>query len=605
MTRNHFLAALRRVVLVGSTFGCFALTHASSSSTSTNPDAAPPQILSGFKVRLVVVADAAWRREIRMADHAWLPNGKPYLGPQRRLDSQASRGNDGGRTPRWLVFELELPGVRTRTHVRPELERDIDVIAYLPNGGSVKDDFSPDPAMVGPVRIELPFFIREEVNGYLIRSWPFSVNLKVGVQNTMTQPVLFGIARGKYKVVAKGTVKPFMDLKEGQSAVIASGSWGRIEAGHIAKTTFEGSGNPTHVFKLLGSPIPPSADRKVLFYDSKGVSLGGCGDGPNNPGYLGHSLYWPSSPAKVASFEIQERPYEFVKFENVTLKAPEVEAYRVSEGVEHAAVSPIGKLLGVLEPGKEGPWRSVILYAADGKRWLDPGCELDGFEYGEYDPSNFVRDEVWDVLFQPSKEFLGNNGPITYDVFAADSPTGPPKERLTFDHEPQVMTPLTRIYSKATSRPYIRFEVQSGQGIWKTLESIPVTRQMLAVSEKGEVGSRVLDLYLDEDGSVRIHREGLQLFVSQPKWRPGKQRVRAIANLKDGTIADLNFNSSGYTGEQPRGHRYRGFEYSKQTAGTLVLSGSKWLDIKDIVSFELQAQDLNKPVWLSVHTPVH
>jgi hypothetical protein len=306
----------------------------------------------------------------------------------------------------------------------------------------------------------------------------------------------------------------------------------------------------------------------------------------------------------IARFEVQERPYEFVRFDGVRFEAPKVRAYAGQEGLDHAVDSPIGKAIGVLKSTKDGGWTGSVLYAADGTRWRDPGQELAGYEYGIFDPWNHPLDNRWSMLIEPNQELSESNTPTSYEVYAADSPDGPKKEELTSWNEVRFRAPMTEIGCLPTKRPYIRVEIRVGGGTWTTLETIPVTDRMRDTSESGSPGSRVLEVFFNDYGAIRIWQNETEAVRSKSRWRFDEQRIRAIAHLRDGTVADLNFNMAGFSGTDPKKNRYHGLEYTRQANGTHVQSGAKSIDMKDIASFELQAQDLKPAPSILLHSPV-
>jgi hypothetical protein len=567
---------------------------------------------AGFSVRLVAVVDPNDGGERRLADHAWTPDGRPFNGPDVRLSPQGGANAPNGGTRRRVVFDLEQAKEAEELAHAPKVgfpapsgpvETNIDVFAYLPNEGSVKEGRGENSGAAGPANVRLWHGVPRDSGGNIVLPAPNSVAIDFGVESTGPQPVVFGIAEGEFKVVARGAAS-VTGLAENQTATLASGPWGSIEATHLPQPMEELKPSVTHRFRLLGGEFPPKTERKALFYDAKGVQIASCGDGPNNPGYGGPPFLARVAPADIASYEIQERPYEFFRFDDVAFDAPSIKAYSGSQGRDHVVVSPIGKVVGVIRPIKDGAWTSSILYAADGTRWLDPGKELATYEYGSFDPWNHPLNDVRSILFEPSIAFSPPTTPTTCEVYAADSPTGPRKERLTTWKEQPIREPITSINCLPTPRPYMRLEIRLGGGTWKTLETVGVDDRMLHAAETASPGTRILEVFIDDDGALRIWRDEREPVHAKAVWRPGKQRIRAVAHLRDGSVIDADFNMSGYSGSPSNERRCRGLEYSKETNGTLVQSGAKNIDIKQIASFEIQVQDLKPVVTIPVHSPV-
>ena len=165
---------------------------------------------------------------------------------------------------------------------------------------------------------------------------------------------------------------------------------------------------------------------------------------------------------------------------------------------------------------------------------------------------------------------------------------------------------MSYISCKPTARPYMLIKIRAGVGAWKTLETVKVDEQMLKRMESASPGTRILDVRFYNEGTIKIWKDETNPVGSELHWRKGEQRIRAIANLRSGGVDEVNFNASGYSGTKPPGtNGYRGMEYMKQSNGTSVMiSGGKSIDVKDVASFDLQAQDLKPVVSLVVHSPM-
>jgi hypothetical protein len=598
MNWKYALTAIVLSVGFGAVLGCSGrgsrLSGAKDGSTDYDKE------VGGFKVRLVAVEDSGSVGGERAADHSWTPDGFPYEGPEARLALRTKTNTSGGGSPRCLVFELEQPIGAPK---RAKGTTNIDVFGYLPKNGFVNDDTDHDPGSVGPLTIQLRNGMPRDFAGNLPLAEPSSVAMGYGVQSTDRQPVVFGIAQGEFRVLAKGAAS-VVGLTENQTATLASGPWGRIEATCLPRPQMESAPSPTHRFRLLGGAFPPRNERKVFFYDRKGRQIGSCGDGPNNPGYAGPFFFAHSLPADIARFEVQERPYEFVQFDGVSFDAPQVRAYSGQEGFDHVQDSAIGQIVGVLKSTKYGPWSGSVLYSSDGIRWVDPGPELAAFEYGQFDASNEPLGGRLNILIEPDQDLLAANAPTQCEVYAVDSPEGQRKEQLTGRNEMTLRAPMTSISCKATTRPYVRIEMRVGDGHWRTLDTIPVSEQMLGATKPASIGSMVLQVFFDDSGAIRIGKVGEGLVRSRARWRQGEDRVRVIARLRDGKAAEVDFNVSGYSGLPPNEKRYRGMVYAKHADGTHLQSGFKRIDLKDISSFEVQAQGFKPPLLIPVHSPV-
>ena len=537
--------------------------------------------------------------------------------PVRRAGIAFGVANHGERTEggsrRCVFFEVEQPQTAKSSALTQDatipappgssITTDIDVFAYLQKNGDASGDSGGNPGAAGPIPIKLWHGVPRDNYGKVLLAMPTSIDIGFGIQSTDPQPVVFGIAQGEFKVVAKGAAS-VAGLREDQTAVLASGPWGRIEATHLPRPQFETRPSPTHRFRLLGGAFPPKTERKIFFYDSNGLQIASCGDGLNSPGYTRSSFFTHGAPLDIARFEVQERPYEFVQFDRVSFDAPQFKAYSGQQGLDHALDSPIGKVVGVLKPTRDGPWSGTVLYSADGTRWIDPGPEFASYEYGNFDSWNNPLDERGSILFEPNHEFSSSTTPTSCEVYAVDSPDGPRKERLTSANELPFRAPVTMIPFKRTTRPYMRIEVRVGEGVWRTLDTIVEIDRLLSAAQAMPLGSRALEVFFDDDGGVRIWQGEPMPVRSKSTWHPGEQRVRAIAHMGDGTFADVNFNMAGYSGVDPNAKRYRGLEYTRQSNGVKIQSGFKTIDMKDISSIELQVQDLKAAISIPVHSPV-
>ena len=602
MTRKILIASILGIACV-TVYGGWRLVRAGHSRVTRHGPGVFSKTVAGLNIRLVAVAEPHSGVSSRLADHAWTPDGVPYDGPESRLAQNNSSFAPGEGTRRRIQFELEPPKTPEVASPPPAtLETPVDVFAYLPDAGSPKDDQTENPAAVGPFKVLLWHGVPRDSSGKVVTSPPTSVGMEFGLRNTDPQPVAFGVDQGEYKVIAKGPAS-VAGLAEGETSVLASGPWGRIEATHLPRPQFESKPAATHRFRLLGGTFPPNTERRALFYDSKGGLLTSCGDGPNNAASWWGQFRPVGMPTDIASYEIQERPYEFVRFNDISFEVPEVKAYSGDQGSDHAVASPIGKVVGVLKTTRDGAWTGAVLYAADGTRWLDPGQALASYEYGQFDPWDHPLDDRMMILFEPSQGFLAQDPPTMCEVYAADSAHGPRKERLTSWNEQPFQSPTTMIGFGLTTRPYLHLDVRVGDGTWRTLETVIVTDRLLHSAETVLLGFRVLEVFLDNDGSIRIWEDEPDPVTSKSRWRPGEQRLRVIANLRKGGTTEANINMGGTSGSPPNEKGYRGLEYSRQTNGTRVQSGAKWIDLKDVASFEIQVQDLKPSVTIAIHSP--
>ena len=606
MNGKQVLAAIVLIGCVGSNFGCRRVAFASHHSGAKGDSASFTKTIAGYNVRLVAVEDATVSGEQRIADHSWTPDGFPYDGADARLSARGMIPQSGSGSPVCLAFEISAPkaGIQHQKEMPPTAN--IDVFAFLPNNNNQDEDGDREgnAGAAGPLPISIWHGIARDSSNTAILPAPSAASLGFRLQSTDPQPVEFGIAQGEYKVIAKGSAS-VGSIAENQKAVVASGPWGRLEVTHLPRPWAESKPSPTHRFRLLGGVFPPKSERKALFYNSQGDVVATCGDRASGSGYAYSFFLKQHGIADISRFEIQERPYEFATFEAVSFEPPHISAHTGSQGLDHAVDSRLGKVIGLIKPTKDGAWSGSLLYAADGTRWIDPGMQLAGYEYGQFDPWNHPLVEQWSILFEPVHEFSTASTPVTCEVYASDTPTGPKLETLTGWNEMPFRMPMTMISCKPTKHPYVQMHIRAGEGTWRTLESIVVSDHMFAAAEKGAPGTRVLEVFLDDTGSIRIWRDEQTPVTSKSTWHPGEQRIRAIAHLRDGRIAEVDFNTSGYSGTPPHEQRTRGFEFTRQLNGTHVQSGFKSIDLKDILSFEIQQQDLKVPVVISLHAPVN
>lgn len=587
---------------VGILFECGVRAGWNRSHPSKAQNGSFTKVVSGFRVRLVAVADTDLSGQARLADHSWTPDGSPYEGAEARLTPRSQAISPKGGTRRTLVFETEQ--VKADGNVGSSTLRpldNLDFFAFLPDS-SHEDGDSGNPGAAGPIPVQIWQGTPRDSAGNVVLTQPASVQMRLGVQSTDPQPVVIGVADGVFKVIANGPAS-VAGLDENQTEIVASGPWGRLEATRLPRPMFETKPSPTHRFRLLGGPFPPAAERNALFYDSRGTLVASCSDGPNNAGYAGGMLSIRGGVSDLSRFEVRERPYKFVRFDGVSFDAPSVKAYDGQKGLDHAESCAIGKVLGVLKPTKDGPWMGYTLYAADGTRWRDPGQDIAGYEYGSFDSWNHPLDERLDLLFAPESEFIAANTPTTCEVYASDSREGTRKEKLTSWSEMSFRGPMTSIPCKPTTRPYMRVEIRVGVGAWKTLETVAVADRVRNLAKGGAPGSNIVEVAIYDDGAIRIRKGEEKALETHAKWHPGEQRIRSIAHLIDGTIADVDFNMGGFGGAPPNERRYHGLELSWQANGAHVQSGFKRIDMMDIVSFELQVQDLRPALVIPIHSP--
>jgi hypothetical protein len=596
---KHLLLLTGFVAIVGGNTGCTGLVHASRSAGAKHDPAPYTKSVGGFKVQLVAIEDGLPSGQTRMADHSWTPDGFPFEGPEARLAMRLFRGKANAGTSLGFVFEIEPQKLEDKN---PQPSTNLDAIVYLPNSAASRDDSSENPSVAGPTAVDIYRGIPKDSQGTVILPSPSGVVFGLGGDDSATQPVAFGIAKGDWHVTVSGPAS-MAGVGEEQTAVVAKGPWGRIEATRLPRPMIETKPSPTHRFRLLGGQFPPKSERKVFLYDSKGVQIGTCGDGPNNPGYAGRTFIRSGAPSDLARFEIRERPYEFVRFDDVSLNAPHFAAYSGSEGFDHAVSSTVGRVVGVLKSTKDGAWSGNLLFAADGTRWIDPGNELAGYEYGLFDPWNRPQDTNLNILLERGPDPSPSSVPVNCNVYAAGREDGPNKEKLTVLNELQLRSPITQIPCKPTARPYLRIEISFGKGTWETFETIPVDTKMLATANHGSPGSRVLEVFFEEDGQVRVWKDEPDPVTLPTKLHPTAQQFRAIARLRDGKTVDVNFNMAGSGGSPPNERRYRGLEFIRQANGTMVQSGSKLINLNTVAAFELQVQEMKSAMVIPIHAP--
>ena len=596
------LVAVVLLACVGAVLRCAGLGRVSHRIGPRRDSSYYSRVVAGLNVQIVAIGEEASGAQVRRADHSWTPDGYPYQGAERRVAMGYMPNAAKSGSPRWVVFELE-PSKPATPSATPMPTTKADVFAYLPKNGHPGNDSTENPGVCGPFPVEIWHGLPRDSAGNSLRATPTPATLGFGVESKDPQPVVLGIAQGEFKVIASGPAS-VSGLAENQTATLASGSWGRIEGTHLPRPWAESKPSPSHRFRLLGGAFPPNVERNAFFYDSSGQVIASCGDGPNNPGYARAFFSRGGGPTDIVRFEVQERPYEFTTFGDVNFVAPQFKSYSGAQGFNHAVDTVAGKVVGVLRSTTVNSWEGSVLYAADGTRWIDPGQDLSPYEYGQFDPWNHPPMDQWSILFEPIEGFLPTT-PVKCDVYASDSPGGSNKEKLTSWNEMPFRTPLTMIQVKPTTRPYVRVEMQIGVGTWKQLETIEVTDRMRSAAESGSPGARVLEVFCDDTGSIRIGREEGPLVASKASWDPKVQPIRVIAHLRDGKTADVNFNMSGFGGSPPNESRYHGLEFTRQLNGTHVQSGFKNLDFKDIASFELQVQDLKPPINIPVHSPVN
>ena len=603
MKRKDWIAVVLLAACAGAGWRYVAHARASHRPRVKRDIAEFYKSVAGFKVRLVAVVDSSGDGQARAADHAWTPDGFPYSGPDQRVSRGYVMRAASTGTQRTVDFELEQIKAVTRRPGEPYPMTMVGVIAYLPKSGPGKDDRAERPGVSGPFQFQIWHGVLRDLRARLVTPPPPTpVDLGFGVEDTDPQPGVFGIAQGEYKVIASGPAS-VAGLSEGQTTTLSSGNWGRIEATHLRRPMVESKPAPTHRFRLLGGVFPPKTEREVFFYDSAGKVVATCGDGPNNVGYGQRSYRGRTGAADMVRFEVQERPYEFVQFDNVWFEAPQLNGYSGQEGLDHAVDSSVGKFVGVLKSTSDRGWSSINLFSADGTRWIDPGQEFAVYEHGEFDASTHPSNQQWSLLFQPTDKFL-TASPVKCEIYASDSATGPSKEQLMKLDEMTIRSPTTVIQFSPTKRPFIRVEMQAGLGAWKPLETIAVDDRMLRTAESGTPGSRVLEVFFDDSGCIRVWKDDEPIIKSSSTWRPKEQRIRAIAHLRDGSTADVGTNMGGYSGVPPNGKGNSGLEYTRQLNGTRVQSGVRSFDFKGIASFEIQVQDYTPPVTVVLHAPV-
>jgi hypothetical protein len=474
----------------------------------------------------------------------------------------------------------------------------VHAFAYLPdNRRRVGDEM--DPGAAGPTAFDFWHGVARDSAGTVILAHPSPINMSFNVSGTEPQPVVFGVARGPFEKIAEGPIS-MTGLEEGRPKTVASGHWGKIEAKRLKLPDAWTKPPATHSLRLVSPVFPPKTERRVLFFDSKGRQVASCSDGPNNAASFGWPNLLGSNPVDVVRFQVEERPYEFVKFDDVKFAAPRIEGHKGAQGREYAVKAPAGTVVGVLASTQEGPWNGSVLYAPDGTRWIDPDGGLDAYEYGQFDPWNHQQWANWNVLLEPNAQ-SASQAPSSCEVYAADSPNGPRQELLTLGSASLTFrSPMTYILCKPTKRPYLRIEMKAGDGDWKTLHTVTVTEQMLHAAETAPLGTRILEVFYDDNGGVRVWRDESLPVKLQKTWRPGEQRIRTLARLRDGSVVEASTNMSGLGGT---GVGYLGLEYTRQASGVAIMLDGKSVDIRDVGAFEIQTQNFLPASATYVHSP--
>ena len=614
MKSNNVLLAICLIVGSGAISSCAMHAHAIGHGVVRPNTASFTKSLAGYKVRLVAVSDNQFGPQIRVADHAWTPDGAPYQGPEARIAMRTETFSPNGGVRRSFFFELQEPQQKTDSSVsvtsrapwRHQPRTPIDAFSYLPRNSRPTSDTDQLPGEASPVAVQVWHGVLRDSSGAIVLSQPFSFSVGLGADNSESQPIVFGIAKGEFKVIAIGRAS-LAKLAEGETAILASGVWGKIEATHLRPPMAQSKPSPTHRFRLIGGTFPPKMERRVVFYDAKGAEITHCGDGPNNPGSAGYTgrMFLPSGGlSEIDHYEVQERPYAFVQFDKVCLEPPLLYAHSGKEGTDHFVETPIGNVVGLLKSTNDGPWRGNVLFAADGKRWIDPGIEMAGYEYGQFDPSNHPQDNRWNILLEPIHEFSDSTTPISCEVYAADSSDGPKKELLSSWRDIPFRTPMTTIPCSPTTRPYVRIEARVGDSVWKSLETIPVTDEMKIRAASGSPGSAAIAVSFYDNGAIKTVTNGSTYVQAKATWSPKNEQVRVVAHLKDGSIANVDFNTAGYSGNDPTKNKVRGLEYSRQSNGTQVMSAGKTIDFKTIVSFDIQSQEFTHPLIINLRSPI-
>ena len=576
--------------------------HSKHHSRGRREVAAFQKTVAGYHVTLATVVDTSANGDARLADHSWSPDGFPYAGMDLNMARGYSARAASGGSPRTVIFALDQLKAVTRLPGEPYPETVVDVFGYLPKESPKSEGGAEDPSSSGPFPVRIWHGVLLDPPAKRMPPPATTTSLSFGVRDTEDQPVVLGIAQGEFTVLAKGSTS-VAGLSEDQTATLASGPWGRIEATHLRRPMMQSKPSPTHRFRLIGGKFPPTMERKALFFDSAGRVVATCGEGPNNPGYARRWYPAPTGPADIVRFEIQERPYHFVQFDGVCFDPPQFTSYSGQQGLDHAMDSPLGEVIGVLKPTIERDWSGATLYAGDGTRWIDPGQELAAYESGHPNPVGQAQSQQWSILFRPIKT-LSPSVPVVCEVYAADSAEGAKLERLAKWNGMPLQQPITMIQCLPTKRPYIRLELQGGDGMWKKLDTIVVDPRLLQAAEKSPLGTRVFEVFYDESGSIRIWKDDEPISLSTATWDSQRQKIRAVAHMRDGTTVNVNNNMGGYSGVPPNEKRFSGMEFTRQLNGTKVQSGRMSLDFKDIASFELQVQDLKPPVSISIKSPI-
>jgi hypothetical protein len=321
--KNGFVAILL-VVCLFTIKRCGGLVRANRRVGLKSSPAAFTKLVAGYKLQLVAIGDAGSGDHPNGVGNAWTPDGFPL----EQLASGFTTGNSSrtlkGGWHRLLFFTAQQPATEIKIPAKPGNQTFIDAFAFLPQNRVPNERSDEDPGSMGPIK--LSFWVgAPQVPGGPAFSVGSAAAMALGVTNTRSQPVAFGIAKDKFKVTVTGTAS-VVGIGEGSTETIASGPWGKIEATHMRHPDAESAPSQSHRFRLLGGPYPPITERRVYFYDVKGKVIATCGDGQNNSGYCGFYFTTAGGPGDITHFEIVERPYEYVQFDEVNFDPPEFPA---------------------------------------------------------------------------------------------------------------------------------------------------------------------------------------------------------------------------------------------------------------------------------------
>ena len=322
MNWKYVLAGTLLVVCILTVRRCGSAVQANRRMGLKADHAAFTKSVDGYKIQLIGVQDASHANQPARDEDSWTPDGFPLPDGSRDFGAFDLPRNLKDGWPRRLLFLVQLPTSGIKIPPKPGKETDIDVITYLPQNNVPNDGSDGNPGCSGPLQLKFWIGAPQVPGGPPVVGAGSAARMAVGVTNTKPQPVVFGIASGNFRVIAKGPAS-VVGISEGSTETIASGPWGRIEATHQIHPKSETSPTPTHHFRLLGGPYPPTTERKVFFYNAKGVVITTCGDGQNNLGYMGPFFNPSGAPGPITHFEIQERPYAFVQFNEVNFDPPE------------------------------------------------------------------------------------------------------------------------------------------------------------------------------------------------------------------------------------------------------------------------------------------